>query len=106
MPNRLPSSSEMLLFSIHVGIEGPGTLLCNRAKGKLQRGRKAPADFDMADSNYQHNITHCGGTQAYSNNPTRIPKSGPREIVLLLKCKMVMLSLVESIFEKHKVLFI
>lgn len=51
MPNRLPSSSEMLLFSIHVGIEGPDTLLCNRAKGMLQRGRKAPADSDMADSN-------------------------------------------------------
>lgn len=41
-----------------------------------------------------------------SNTPSAGPAYGPGEIVLVLKCEILTLSLVEPRLEKHKVLFL
>lgn len=73
------------------------------AYGKLQGAREG--DSDMAGSNTS-TVSPTGLTQTRSDNLTIVPTSGPRELELVLKCKMLTLSLVEPSFEKHKVLFI
>lgn len=109
-PDAQPST--IFFWEVHVSCtrdftggptQRPSIFPCKGAKGKLQRGREGAC---RPTQQYQHSITHCGQIRARSNNSAAVPKSGPQEIVLVLKCKMLTLSLVEPIFEKHKVLFI
>lgn len=103
-PKAQPSlgPSEMCTSPVQVTLgealpKGQEPLLAHEGEGSSRGAGKEPMELDDA---------HHGWKWACSNNLTTGPTGDPREIVLVLKCKMVTLSLVEPIFEKHKVLFI